>query len=192
MVTDLCISLHFHLTSLFQRSECNQRMVPCQYCELELVFSQSKEHEDYCGTRTEPCPFCKCNVMLREQAVHPALCGSLTPPQERNNSRASHSPAETQSPGTWFDSHSIRNLLRAQEGEGHKNNNASASDRRALPRPLEARVHNSTRGQVSLGGRGNIAPRNTDFSHCKSANGSYKVFKFSHYPKTIYFNLVWF
>uniref|UniRef100_A0A8C8H6I0 TRAF-type zinc finger domain-containing protein 1 n=1 Tax=Oncorhynchus tshawytscha TaxID=74940 RepID=A0A8C8H6I0_ONCTS len=148
-----------------QRSECNQRMVPCQYCELELVFSQSKEHEDYCGTRTEPCQFCKCNVMLREQAVHPALCGSLTPPQERNNSRATLSPAETQSPGTWFESHSIRNLLRAQEGEGHKNNNASASDRRALPRPLEARVHNSTRGQVGQGGRGNIAPRNTDFSH---------------------------
>ncbi|XP_029960206.1 TRAF-type zinc finger domain-containing protein 1 isoform X2 [Salarias fasciatus] len=81
-----------------QSSECPQRLVPCQYCELELVFSQSKEHEDYCGTRTELCPHCKCNVMLREQAVHPVLCGSLTPPQERNNSRMSRSPAEQQSP----------------------------------------------------------------------------------------------
>ncbi|KAM9544908.1 TRAF-type zinc finger domain-containing protein 1-like [Salvelinus alpinus] len=148
-----------------QSSDCNQRMVPCQYCDLELVFSQSKEHEDYCGTRTEPCPFCMCNVMLREQAVHPAWCGSLTPPQERNNSRASHSPAEPQSPGAWFEAYSIRNLLRAKEGGGHKNNNAISSDRRALPRPLEARVHNSTRGQVGLGGRGDIALRNTDFSH---------------------------
>lgn len=110
-----------------QSSECSQRLVPCPYCDLELVFSQSKEHEEYCGTRTEPCPHCRCNVMLREQAVHPFLCGSLTPPQERNNSRASPPPGEPQSPVSWFESHSIRNHLRAQD-KGPKNNNVSAAD----------------------------------------------------------------
>ncbi|XP_010730835.3 TRAF-type zinc finger domain-containing protein 1 isoform X2 [Larimichthys crocea] len=146
-----------------QSSECSQRLVPCQYCELEIVYSQSKEHEDYCGTRTEPCSRCKCNVMLREQAVHPVLCGSLTPPQERNNSRTSHSPVDQQSPGSWFEAHSIRNLLRAQE-RGPKNNNISAAEQQAFPRPFDPRVYNTSRGPQGPADWKNIAPRNT-YSH---------------------------
>ncbi|KAG5840324.1 hypothetical protein ANANG_G00187600 [Anguilla anguilla] len=94
-----------------QSFECSQRLVPCQYCELELVFSQSRAHEDYCGTRTEPCPVCRCNVMLREQA----------------------------------------NLLKVRQGLQN------------YSRPLEGRVHNSTRaaGQEA---RRNTAPRNTDLN----------------------------
>lgn len=146
-----------------QSSECSQRLVPCQYCELEIVYSQSKEHEDYCGTRTEPCPQCKCNVMLREQAVHPVLCGSLTPPQERNNSRTSRSPVDPQSSGPLFEAHSIRNLLRAQE-RGPKNNNISAAEQQAFPRPFDPRVYNSSRGPQGSADWKNTAPRNT-FSH---------------------------
>nr|XP_020458220.1 TRAF-type zinc finger domain-containing protein 1 isoform X2 [Monopterus albus] len=149
---------------LHQSSECSLRLVPCQYCELELVFSQSKEHEDYCGTRTEPCPLCKCNVMLREKAVHPVLCGSLTPPQERNNSRMSHSPAEPQSPGPWFEAHSIRNMIRAQE-RGPKNTNISAAEQ-AFPQTFDPRVYNSARGAQDLVDWKSIAPRSTSsFSH---------------------------
>ncbi|XP_056153578.1 TRAF-type zinc finger domain-containing protein 1 isoform X4 [Lampris incognitus] len=161
-----CIDVH-------QRSECPQRLVPCQYCDLELVFSQSKEHEDYCGTRTEPCPFCKCNVMLREQVVHPALCGSLTPPQERNNSRTSHSPPEPQTPGAWFETHSIRNLLKAQE-RGPKNSNLSAAEGRTFPRPLDTRIYNSTWGPPGLGDRKNNAPRNTAISRYSPPKNRYQ------------------
>ncbi|XP_029998732.1 TRAF-type zinc finger domain-containing protein 1 [Sphaeramia orbicularis] len=149
---------------IHQSSECSQRLVPCQYCDLELVFSQSKEHEDYCGTRTEQCPHCKCNVMLREQAVHPVLCGSLTPPQERNNSRTNRSPIETQSSGTWFEGHSIRNHLRTQE-RGPKNNNISAAEQLALPQAPGPRVYNSSRGYQSSGDWKNITHRNSTFSH---------------------------
>ncbi|XP_030273803.1 TRAF-type zinc finger domain-containing protein 1 [Sparus aurata] len=147
-----------------QSSECSQRLVPCQYCELEIVYSQSKEHEDYCGTRTEPCPHCKCNVMFREKAVHPVLCGSLTPPQERNNSRTSRSPVDLQSPGPWFEAHSIRNHLRGQE-RGPKNNNISAAEQQAFPRPFDPRVYNTSRGSQSQGDWKNITQRNTPFSH---------------------------
>lgn len=146
-----------------QSSECSQRLVPCQYCQLELVFSQSKEHEEYCGARTEPCPNCKCNVMLKEQAVHPVLCGSLTPPQERNNSRTSRSPVELQSPGAWFEAHSIRNLLRAQE-KGPKNNNVSAAEHQAFPRAFDPRGYNTSRGHQGSGDWKNTTPMNT-FSH---------------------------
>ncbi|KAI1900961.1 hypothetical protein AGOR_G00055220 [Albula goreensis] len=143
-----------------QRSECSQRLVPCQYCELELVFSQSREHEEYCGTRTEPCPVCKCNIMLREQAVHPALCGALSPPQERNNTRPTRGPPERLAPEAWFEAHSIQNLLKAHQGVL----NSGSSERRAFPRPLEGRVHNSTRAAAALDVRRNIAPRNTDLN----------------------------
>lgn len=147
-----------------QSSECSQRLVPCQYCELEIVYSQSKEHEDYCGTRTELCSHCNCNVMLREQAVHPVLCGSLTPPQERNNSRTSRIPVDPQAPGPWFEAHSIRNLLRAQE-RGPKNNNISAAEQQAFPQPFDPRVYNTSRGPQGSGDWKNTAPRNTAFSH---------------------------
>ncbi|XP_040050537.2 TRAF-type zinc finger domain-containing protein 1 [Gasterosteus aculeatus] len=145
--------------AVHQSFECLQRLVPCQFCELEIVFSQSKEHEDYCGARTEPCVHCKCNVMLRERAVHPGLCGSLTPPQERNNRRTSRSPVESQSPGPWFEAHSIHNLLRAQE-RSPKNNNVSAAEQ-AFPRPFDPREYYTSRGPEVPGDWKNIAPSNT-------------------------------
>ncbi|XP_053336368.1 TRAF-type zinc finger domain-containing protein 1 isoform X1 [Clarias gariepinus] len=149
------LNIEKRLMETHQSSECSQRLVPCQYCELELVFSQAKEHEDYCGTRTEPCPVCKYNIMLREKAIHPALCGSLTPPQERR--------VASQPPEAWFETQSIHNLLRGQE---RSNNNSSAGlmERRGPPRPLESRLHNSTRGAVGAGVRRFTAQRNNEFS----------------------------
>lgn len=167
---------------LLQSSKCSQRLVPCQYCELELVFSQSKEHEDYCGTRTEPCPHCKCNVMLREQAVHPAVCGSLTPPQERNNSRMSRSAAERQSSDAWFEAHSIRNLLKAQE-RGPKNNNISAADHQSFPHPFEPSAYSTSRGYMASGDWKNTAPPDTTFNHCESFD--YYFFYLQRLPVTL-------
>ncbi|XP_028852039.1 TRAF-type zinc finger domain-containing protein 1 [Denticeps clupeoides] len=153
------LKIEKRLLETHQRSECSQRLIPCQYCDLELAYAQSREHEDYCGTRTEPCPICKCNVLLRERDIHPALCGSISPPQERGSSDRW---ADTNSPGAWFETHSIHNLLRAQE-RMHINN-MGASERRVPPRPIEGRLHNSTRGTVGLRARRNNTHRNSDFS----------------------------
>ncbi|KAM8866313.1 TRAF-type zinc finger domain-containing protein 1 isoform 2-T2 [Synchiropus picturatus] len=147
-----------------QSSECSQRLVPCQYCDLELVYSQAKDHEEYCGTRTEQCPHCKCNVMLREQAVHPVFCGSPTTSQERNNSCVSRSPAELQSLGRRFEAHSIRNHLRAQE-RGPKENNISAARHQAFSQPFNSRLYNISRGAQVSGDGKETAPKNTTFSH---------------------------
>ncbi len=167
----LCILLYSLMSSVdlmttcpFQRSECSHRLIPCQFCDLEVASFQAKEHEDYCGTRTEPCPVCKCNVMLREQHIHPALCRSLTPPQERHSSRAG-----VQSPGVWFEAHSIHNLI-------HNNNSAGAADRRGPPRPLEDRLHNSTRGTVRGGTRRNTETRNNDFAYCMYPFGCFSPY----------------
>uniref|UniRef100_A0A8C7Z8F7 TRAF-type zinc finger domain-containing protein 1 n=1 Tax=Oryzias sinensis TaxID=183150 RepID=A0A8C7Z8F7_9TELE len=148
-----------------QNSECPQRLVSCPYCDLELAFTQSKEHEDYCGTRTEPCPLCKCNVMLREQVVHPALCGSLTPPQEKNNSRMSRTAAERESSDAWFEAHSIRNLLRPQE-RSPKNNNIGASAQQSFPPAFNPSMFNTSRETQASRDWKNAAPQNTGFSHC--------------------------
>ncbi|KAF4074301.1 hypothetical protein AMELA_G00237870 [Ameiurus melas] len=149
------LKIERRLMESHQSSDCSQRLVPCQYCELELVFSQAIQHEEYCGTRTEPCPVCKLNIMLREKDIHPALCGSLTPPQERRMA--------SQAPGAWFETQSIHNLLRGQE---RRNNNSSGglAERRGPPRPLESRLHNSTRGAVGTGARRNAAQRNNEFA----------------------------
>ncbi|KAM4578896.1 TRAF-type zinc finger domain-containing protein 1 [Fundulus diaphanus] len=133
-------------SEVHQSSECSQRLIACPYCELELVFSQSKEHEDYCGARTEPCPNCNCNVMLREKAVHPVLCGSLTPPQERNNNRMGCGQAENRFSDDWFEAHSIRNMLRGQDG-APKNNNISAGEHHRVRRPFETSVYRSSSGE---------------------------------------------
>ncbi|XP_072521384.1 TRAF-type zinc finger domain-containing protein 1 [Salminus brasiliensis] len=143
------------LMETHQSSECSQRLVPCQYCDLEVTFCQAREHEEYCGTRTEPCPVCKCNVMLREKEIHPALCGSLTPPQEQRTG--------LHLPGAWFETQPIHNLLRAQE-RIHNNNSTGSTDRRGPPRPLEGRLHNSTRGPIGAGARRNTEPRNNEFA----------------------------
>ncbi|XP_061842254.1 TRAF-type zinc finger domain-containing protein 1 [Nerophis lumbriciformis] len=142
-----------------QNSDCSQRLVLCQYCELEVVFSQSKEHEDYCGARTEPCPQCKCNVMLREKALHPMLCGSPALLQERNNRSSGRNPADLQPPGSWFEGHSIRNPLRAEE-RGPKDNNLSAAKHQVFPRTFESRFYNSARGPQGSEDWKNITPRN--------------------------------
>ncbi|XP_030647337.1 TRAF-type zinc finger domain-containing protein 1 [Chanos chanos] len=153
------LKIERRLMETHQMNECSQRMVPCQYCDLELAYSQAKEHEDYCGTRTEPCPLCKCNVMLREQDIHPALCGSLTPPEERSSTRV-----EPHSPGAWFETRAIHNMLQAQE-RSWNNNTAGGAERRIPPRPLEGRLHNNTRGTMGFGGLRNTAPRNNDFTN---------------------------
>ncbi|XP_034026240.1 TRAF-type zinc finger domain-containing protein 1 isoform X2 [Thalassophryne amazonica] len=143
-VTCKCgLKIEKNLIDSHQASDCSQRLVTCEYCELDLVFSQSKEHEDYCGARTETCQHCKCNVMLREKAVHPFLCGSLTPPQERNNSRTLHSPVDPASSSPWLENFSIRNLLKAEE-RGLKNNNISAAEHQAFA--LDSSVYGRIRG----------------------------------------------
>ncbi|XP_066545451.1 TRAF-type zinc finger domain-containing protein 1 isoform X2 [Amia ocellicauda] len=134
--------------------QCSLRLMKCQFCELEVPFSQLVEHEDYCGARTELCPKCQRNVMVKELDMHPLLCGTQQP-EERNNARARPGPGE-RPPEVWFETHSIRNLLRTQELQ---NSNLPPGPR--VPRPLEGRVHNSTRA-VGASLRRNTAPRNRD------------------------------
>lgn len=147
-------------------SECSQRLVLCQYCDLEIVYRQSKEHEDYCGARTEPCLQCKANVMLKEKDVHAFLCGSLTPPEERNNSRAKFSPRDQQPVGAWFDAYSVRNSLQTQE-RGPKNNNVSTSELHSPTRASNPRVNNTSWRPPDSSGWKSSGSKNSSHNHCE-------------------------
>uniref|UniRef100_A0A671NVB9 TRAF-type zinc finger domain-containing protein 1-like n=2 Tax=Sinocyclocheilus anshuiensis TaxID=1608454 RepID=A0A671NVB9_9TELE len=134
---------------------CRRNIALCEVCQepfphAELVQHKEMDHAEVNGVKTVMIK--KCNVMLREQHIHPALCGSLTPPQERHSSRAG-----AQSPGAWFEAHSIHNLIH--------NNSTGAAERRGPPRPLEDRLHNSTRGTVMGGTRRYAETRNSDFAY---------------------------
>lgn len=153
-----------HHIEVHQSTECSQRLVLCQYCDLEIVHRQSKEHEDYCGARTEPCLQCKSNIMLKEKDVHAFLCGSLTPPEERNNSRAKFSPRDQQPVGVWFDAYSVRNSLQAQE-RGPKNNNISAAELHGLTRTNDSRVNNTSGGPQGSAGWKSPGPKNLPHNH---------------------------
>ncbi|XP_077601217.1 TRAF-type zinc finger domain-containing protein 1-like [Stigmatopora nigra] len=163
------LKINKNLIEVHQNTDCSQRLVACQYCELEISFSQSREHEDYCGARTEPCPQCKCNIMLREKALHPMLCGSPTLLQERNNSYSSRNLTDLQSPGAWFEGHSIRNPLRTEE-RSLKENNLCASKHQAFPRAFESAFSNTSRGPQSSSDWKNIAPRNITSSRLSEQN----------------------
>lgn len=170
----LCIVsvfLHHYILKWFfflflKSTKCSQRLVICQYCDLEIVHRQSKEHEDYCGARTEPCLQCKSNIMLKEKDVHALLCGSLTPPEERNNSRAKFSPRDQPPMGVWFDAYSVRNSLQAQE-RGPKNNNVSAAELHSLTQTNDSRVNNASRGLQGLDEWKSSGPTNASHNHCK-------------------------
>lgn len=61
-----------------QAKECRQRMLKCDFCELELTFQDLQGHVEYCGSRTEKCEKCGQFVMKKGQAFHDATkCGSV-------------------------------------------------------------------------------------------------------------------
>lgn len=42
----------------------------CQYCELEIAFSELTAHVDYCGSRTEKCEICDRYIQKRDIERH--------------------------------------------------------------------------------------------------------------------------
>lgn len=53
-----------------EKNDCVQRIMHCEYCELDLPFSQMAEHLNYCGSRTECCPRCQRYIQNRDRDQH--------------------------------------------------------------------------------------------------------------------------
>lgn len=54
--------------------ECPARVRACEYCELELPWSELQEHTVACGSRTELCPDCGRYVKLSDRDEHNNTC----------------------------------------------------------------------------------------------------------------------
>ncbi|XP_058853983.1 XIAP-associated factor 1-like isoform X1 [Acipenser ruthenus] len=59
---------------IHQSEQCAERLVSCEFCDLELPLSKLQEHGDACGSRTQRCPDCDRYVMHREQERHSREC----------------------------------------------------------------------------------------------------------------------
>ncbi|XP_074641490.1 uncharacterized protein LOC141899217 [Tubulanus polymorphus] len=53
-----------------EENECPQRIVQCEYCEIDIAYADLKDHLGYCGTRTEQCPTCDRYIMVKDQRIH--------------------------------------------------------------------------------------------------------------------------
>ncbi|KAM9469422.1 XIAP-associated factor 1 [Clarias gariepinus] len=60
-----------------EANKCTERLQSCKYCQLDLPFSNLKEHTVTCGSRTERCPDCKQYVILKDQLQHAQTCTSV-------------------------------------------------------------------------------------------------------------------
>lgn len=112
-----------------QEKDCIHRQVVCEYCELELQFSEMKSHKDFCGSRTELCQRCKKYVQHKDLENH--LNSDCVNEQQFVDNNASHSSrqhARNRIPpeeiiqninladGFGFDTETLQRLLHATEG----------------------------------------------------------------------------
>lgn len=49
---------------------CPSRLVDCQYCELQLPFSELTSHVEYCGSRTDKCDICDRFIQKKDFEAH--------------------------------------------------------------------------------------------------------------------------
>ena len=67
----------------------------CQYCELEIAFSELTSHVEYCGSRTEKCEMCDRYVQKKDLELH-LQTGCQYPVKEEKKSIPSKEP------DNWF------------------------------------------------------------------------------------------
>ncbi|XP_069509517.1 XIAP-associated factor 1 isoform X2 [Ambystoma mexicanum] len=63
--------------------KCEERLITCKFCSLEVASCKFQEHDDSCGSRTELCPDCKKYIMLKD-THHKYSC--LSPAAQQDTS----------------------------------------------------------------------------------------------------------
>lgn len=54
------------------KQNCEYRLVPCKYCELNVFLKELDEHENTCGSTTKKCPKCGLYIEIKKYDNH--LC----------------------------------------------------------------------------------------------------------------------
>ena len=52
--------------------DCSCRLVPCKYCELNVIYQELTEHENICGSTTQKCE--KCGLFIEKKFFKNHIC----------------------------------------------------------------------------------------------------------------------
>lgn len=78
-----------------EEEECVARLQACDYCELEMAWSELQEHVVACGSRTERCPDCGRYVKLSDTKEHNKTCsGQDLYNEEPSSSQRAYRPVK--------------------------------------------------------------------------------------------------
>lgn len=77
-----------------KETTCPNRLVDCQFCELQLPFCKLTTHVDYCGSRTEKCDVCDRFIQKKDFEMH-VETGCQHPVKEKRKKTPPQTPDES-------------------------------------------------------------------------------------------------
>ncbi|XP_066552047.1 XIAP-associated factor 1 [Amia ocellicauda] len=87
--------------------QCENRVLGCEFCQLELPFRKLQEHREQCGSKTQQCPDCGRYIKLRDVDAHALTCTPTAPTESEvlEDTAAPIPRAPTQKPSSelcWY------------------------------------------------------------------------------------------
>ncbi|NXF63025.1 XAF1 factor, partial [Ciccaba nigrolineata] len=67
-----------------ETKECQQRVMKCKICELEMPFNKLQEHLNTCASRTEQCWACNKYIMYKDWNKHKEICQNSSLPYHKD------------------------------------------------------------------------------------------------------------
>lgn len=77
-----------------QENTCPNRILDCQFCELQLPFCKLSSHVEYCGSRTEKCDTCNRFIQKKDLEKH-IETGCQYPVREESKKTLPETPEES-------------------------------------------------------------------------------------------------
>ncbi|XP_074778994.1 XIAP-associated factor 1 isoform X1 [Athene noctua] len=77
-------SMQQHQLEHHETEECQQRVIKCEICELEMPFNKLQEHLNTCTSRTEKCWACNKYIMYKDWNKHKEICQNSSLPYHKD------------------------------------------------------------------------------------------------------------
>jgi len=71
-ICDLCGSKFTNKEIENHKKNCDYRLIPCKFCELNVIFQELEEHENICGSTTKLCE--KCGSFIEKKNFDNHIC----------------------------------------------------------------------------------------------------------------------
>ena len=71
-ICDLCGLKFTNNEIINHKTICDYRLVPCRFCELNVIFIELEEHENTCGSTTQKCG--KCGLFIEKKNFKNHIC----------------------------------------------------------------------------------------------------------------------